>query len=243
MTVKMTRQGFLKEQLYSFAKWFYRHVPVLVLDPATSQQVRRYSQLADRQWVRRAMAGLNTFVLAAVLASWMGIAYRHHMRHLGGDSLFGRIVMFTTAASGSFSLCMVLFYSKWLYWFAGTSREDPGMSEYEIPLDKLKTAQRRPLLERYRAELLKRSFYPDERQSEEQERAERTAFRLLRRMAILIALGLWAVYLIAPGGAFGRLLQSGETLFDSPLVLSWIVIALIALPTLIRLWTEPDEPG
>jgi hypothetical protein len=149
--------------------------------------------------------------------------------------------MFTTAASGSLAVGMALFYSKGLYRLAGTSMEDRAMLEFGIPYDKLKTEQRGPLMERYRAELLKRCFYPDERQIADQERAERTAWGLLKRAAILIAVVVWAVYLLAPEGALGRLLQAAEMLLDSPLALTWMVIALIALPTLIRLWTEPDQ--
>jgi hypothetical protein len=227
--------------LYSVAERFYRHVPVVMLDSATLGQLKRFSQLADRRWVRRATAAMIVFTLAVVLATWMDTAHRHHVRHLEEDDLLSRIVLFTTAASGSFSVCMVLFYSKGLYRLAGSSMEDLGMLEYGIPYEKLTTAQRRPLAERNRMESLRRRFYPDERQIAEQERAERTAWGLLRRAAILMVVVIWAAYLVAPEGALGRLLQSAEVLLGSPLVLTWVVIALIALPTLIRLWTEPDQ--
>jgi hypothetical protein len=243
MSIKIMRQGFLRDWLYSSFQRFYRHFPVMALDPASFRRLRRVNQLADRQWVRRSLAALILFVLAITLVSWMGIAYQHHVHHLDEDFLFSRIVLLTTAVSGSFVVCMALFWAKGVYRLAGTSMEDPGMTEFGIPYDKLTTAQRWPLMERYRDELWKRCFYPDERQRVEQERAERTAFRLLRRTAILLAVVVWAVYLIAPEGSIGRLLQLGNTLLNSPLVLSWIVLSLIALPTLIRLWTEPDEAG
>ena len=243
MSVKIMRQGFLRDWLYSLFQRFYRHFPVVMHDPETFRRIQRYSQLADRQWVRRAMAALNAVVLVVTLASWMHSAYAHHMDYVCGDSLFSRIVLFTTAASGSFIVCISLFWAKGLYRLAGMGKEDPGMTEYGIPYYRLTTAQRRPLIERYRDELWKRRFYPDERQRVEQQRAELAAFRLLRRTAILMAVVVWAVYLIAPEGAIGRVLQLGKTLFDSPLVLSWMVLALLALPTLIRLWAEPDEPG
>jgi len=241
MSVKMLRRGFLRDRLFLLAQQFCHHVPVVVFDAATFQQVQRYCKKVDRQWVRRTMAALNVFVLVAVLASWMGIAYHHYLARLDGDSSFGRIVIFATAVSGSFSACMALFYSKWLYWLAGTSMDDLGLMEYGIPYCKLTATQRRPLMKRNRTELLKRCFYPDERQAANQHRAELAAFRLLRRTAILVAAGVWAAYLIAPARALGRLLQSGEILVDSPLFLSWLAIALVALPTLIRLWTEPDQ--
>jgi hypothetical protein len=243
MSVKIMRQGFLRDRLFSFFQRLNRHLPVVVWDGADFRRFQRYNQMADRRWVRRALTVLNLFVLAVALACWMGDVYEHHVRNLSGNLLFSRIVMFTTAVSEGFLVCMALFWANVLCRLAGMGKEDPSMLEYGIPYDKLKIEQRRPLVVRYRAELLKRCFYPDERQIAEQERAERMAFRLLRRTAILIAVVVWAVYLIAPEGAFGRLLQSAEILLHSPLIMTWMVIALLALPTLIWLWAEPGDAG
>jgi hypothetical protein len=227
--------------MYSVAERFYRHVPVVMLDPATLGQLKRFGLLVDRRWVRRATAALIIFTLAALLATWMDTAHRHHVRYLVEDDLLSRIVMFTTAASGSFTVGMALFFCKGSYRLAGSSTDDPGLTEYGIPYHRLTLAQRRSLAERNRTDWLRSRFYPDERQIAEQERAERTAWGLLKRAAILMVVAIWALYLIAPEGALGRLLQSAEVLLCSPLVLTWMVIALIALPTLIRLWNEPDQ--
>ena len=32
-------------------------------------------------------------------------------------------------------------------------------------------------------------------------------------------------------------------MMNSPLMLTWLLLVLIALPTLIRMWTEPDQVG
>ena len=53
----------------------------------------------------------------------------------------------------------------------------------------------------------------------------------------------WAAYLIAPARTFRWVLQWGRLMMNSPLMGTWLLMVLIALPMLIRMWTEPDEVG
>jgi hypothetical protein len=45
------------------------------------------------------------------------------------------------------------------------------------------------------------------------------------------------IYLLMPAGEWK------ESLMDSPIVISWLVVFVITLPAVIEMWTEPDEAG
>jgi hypothetical protein len=62
---------------------------------------------------------------------------------------------------------------------------------------------------------------------------------LLYRMVIAIVIVSWAAYLTVPERALGW----GGLMMKSPLMLTWLAMALIVLPILIRMWMEPDEVG
>jgi hypothetical protein len=138
---------------------------------------------------------------------------------------------------------ILLFWTNVTYMLAGSSTDDLAMLEYGMPYDKLTMSQRRKMLVRSRARMFECWFRADERQSLQLERAERIAYRLLRRTAMTIVILMWAAYLIAPERAFGWALQWGRLMMNSPLMLTWLLLVLIALPMLIRMWTEPDQVG
>jgi hypothetical protein len=231
------------EIAHPFAQWLSDHLPILVPEPATERRLRRWNQWADRQRTRRVLAALIVFLLAFVFAIWIGEAYLEHVRSGDGHGLFYRIVVFVTGASMGFQVGVVIFWSKVTYMLAGSSTEDLALLEYGMPYDKLTAPQRRKMLVRQRATMFVSCFRADERQSAEQERAERAAYRLLRRAVTVIVIVTWAAYLIVPERAFGWLLQWVGLMMKSPLMLTWLAMVLIALPVLIRLWTEPDGVG
>ena len=231
------------ERVHPFAQWLSYHLPIHVPGTATERRLRRWSQWVDRQIVRRAAVAMVVLVLAVVFACWTGEAYFDHVRHLDGSGLFHRIVAFVTAASMSFQVGMMLFWTNVAYMFAGSSTEDLAVLDYGVSYDKLTASQRREIAVRHRAKIFVRCFHADERQSVQLERAERTAYGLVRRAAAAIVIVIWAAYLIAPERALRWLLQRGGLMVNSPLMLTWLVMVLIALPMLIRMWTEPDEVG
>ena len=231
------------ERAHGFAQWLSDRLPILVPSPASERQMRLWGQWADRRRVRRTLAGMVVFVLALALVCWISTANIDHERFGDAHGLFHRIVALVTAASYSFQLGVMLFWSNLVYMFAGSSREDVAMLDYGVPYDKLTTAQRREMLVRQRAKMLVMCFRGDEQQSLQLERAERAAYRLLRRALVAIVIVAWAAYLIAPERVFRRLLQWGWLMRNDPLMLTWLAMGLIVLPVLIRLWVEPDEMG
>jgi hypothetical protein len=52
-----------------------------------------------------------------------------------------------------------------------------------------------------------------------------------------LAVVYWLGWDLLPVGRF----RAGWT--DSPVVLTWVLLLVLALPQMIRLWTEPDEVG
>ncbi|RSL16129.1 hypothetical protein EDE15_1638 [Edaphobacter aggregans] len=226
--------------LHPFAQWLSDHLPIVVPDPAVQRQFGRYNRWADRQSVRRALAVLTVLVFAVVLWGW---AYVESDDPLSVHRLPHRLAIFVTAMTWMFNMGMMLFFSKWMMAMAGSSVEERSVLEYGTSYDKLTPQERREMLLRYRAELFSQPFHPDEWQAAQHERAERTAFRLLRRSAVVVTVAGWAVYLMAPKVALGWWLRWRGLLVDSPLVLLWMTTALFLLPTLVRMWTLPDEVG
>jgi hypothetical protein len=222
-------------ELHSFAQWLSDHLPIVVPDPAVQRRFGRFDRWADRQSVRRALA-----VLTVVLFGW---AYIESEDHLDLHRLPHRLAIFLIAMTWTFNMGMMLFFSKWMLAMAGSSVEDRAVLEYETSYDKLTPQERREMLLRYRAELFSQPFHPDEWQTAQHERAERIAFRLLRRSAVVVTVAGWAVYLMAPKVSLGWWLRWRGLLVDSPLALLWMTMALFALPTLVRMWTEPDGVG
>jgi len=231
------------ERAHPLAQWLSDHLPIHVPGPAEERRLKRWSQWADRQIVRRAVVAMVVLVLVTVFACWTGEAYIERVRTLDVQGFFHRIVAFITAASMMFQVGILLFWTNLTYMIAGSSTEDLAMLEYGMPYDKLTMSQRRKMLVRSRARMYECWFRADERQSLQLERAERIAYRLLRRTAMAVVILLWAAYLIAPNGVFGWVLQWGRLMMNSPLMLTWLLLVLIALPMLIRMWTEPDGMG
>jgi len=68
-------------------------------------------------------------------------------------------------------------------------------------------------------------------------RAEGDAYRLLRPgLAIAIA-AYWAVCLLGPFAAIR------EPLAITAIAFTWLAVAVLVLPTMVRMWTQPNEIG
>jgi hypothetical protein len=240
MSDEVLHQGVSRKYGLLFAQWISKHWPIVVPDPTVQRRFGRYNRWADKQSVRRALAVFTVLVFAVVLFGW---AYIESEDHLDLHRLLHRLIIFLTAMTWTFNMGMMLFFSKWMLAMSGSSVEDRAVLEYGTSYDKLTPQERREMLLRYRVELLSQPFRPDEWQTAQHERAERTAFRLLRRSAVAVTVAGWAVYLMAPKIALGWWLRWRGLLVDSPLALLWMAMALFALPTLVRMWTQPDEVG
>jgi hypothetical protein len=231
------------EGTHPIARWFSDRLPIVVAGPETERRARRWNRWADRQIVRRSVAIFIVFFLAVVLAIWMGTYYKDHLGHMGEQDLFQRVTIFVGIVPVAIAMGNMLLWSKVVYTFAGSSTEDRAMLEYGLPYDKLTLEQRRRMVVQYRAEIWTRFFRSDERQDAQRERAERAAYRVLRWTVVAMVAMAWVAYLIVPERAFAWLMVWGRLLVSSPLMLTWLALAVIVLPVMIRMWMEPDEVG
>jgi hypothetical protein len=117
------------------------------------------------------------------------------------------------------------------------SLDDRANVRHGVNFDQLSDAEQKEILQRYRVwgYVVDPDMNPDERQTALRLRANDAAFRFLRKALPCFVAGYWMVYLWAPAG------QWRETLMDSPVLVMWLAVFVISLPSLIEMWTEPDE--
>jgi hypothetical protein len=108
-----------------------------------------------------------------------------------------------------------------------------------VNFDQLSDAEQNEILERYRVwgYIVDPELHLDERQMALRLRANDVAFRFLRKALPCLAAAYWMVYLWVPPG------NLRDALTDSPVLIMWLVIFVVTLPTIIVRWTEPDEAG
>ena len=109
--------------------------------------------------------------------------------------------------------------------------------EYGVEFDTLTEAQRRDVLRRFRVGTYLLSYLPDELDKAREAEANLRAYRILRRTLLPLALVYWLGWLSIPTGR----LRAAWT--DAPALFAWAAILVLALPHIIRMWTEPDDPS
>jgi hypothetical protein len=119
------------------------------------------------------------------------------------------------------------------------SLDDRAQVRHGVNFDELSEAEQKEILQRYRVwgYVVDPDRNPDERRIALRLHANEAAFRFLRVALPIFAAAYWMVYLWAPSGKWR------ETLTDSPVLIMWLVVFVLNLPTVIELWTEPDEAG
>jgi hypothetical protein len=119
------------------------------------------------------------------------------------------------------------------------SLDDRAQVRHGVNFDQLSDAEQKEILQRYRVwgYIIDPGRVPDERQRASRLGANDAAFRFLRVALPCFAAAYWMVYLWVPAGYWR------EKLMDSPVLIMWLVVFVISLPTLIEMWTEPDEIG
>jgi hypothetical protein len=115
--------------------------------------------------------------------------------------------------------------------------EDDALMQHGEPFDALTSEQRQQLLQQRSKDLLLGRIHRDEREAELRLAAEGTAYRLLRPGLVLVVAAYWAVCLLGPFAAVR------ETLAITGLAVTWIAVAVLVLPTMVRMWTQPNEVG
>jgi hypothetical protein len=121
--------------------------------------------------------------------------------------------------------------------FAQVSLEDRAFMEYGTEFDVLKEKQRGELFQRAVRDGLFGRVKVDEHEAERRLQAQGAAYRLLGPALAVFVAGYWAVCLFGPFEA------SRTPLAVTAVVVTWLSALVLAAPTMIRMWTQPDEPG
>jgi hypothetical protein len=115
--------------------------------------------------------------------------------------------------------------------------EDSAVMQYGAEFETLTEKQCEELYGQRFREFLAGRVRKDEREAELRLRSEGVAYRLLRPgLAVAIA-GYWAVCLLGPFAAVR------ETLAITAIAFTWLAVAVLVLPTMVRMWTQPNEIG
>jgi hypothetical protein len=114
---------------------------------------------------------------------------------------------------------------------------DSAVMRFGAEFEELTETEREELMRARSRELLLGKLQRDEREAELQARAERESYRLLRRgLAMLVAV-YWGVCLFGPFGGVR------PTLVLTAIGFTWLAVAVLGLPTMVRMWTQPNEVG
>jgi hypothetical protein len=115
--------------------------------------------------------------------------------------------------------------------------EDTAIMQHGAEFDELTHQQREHLFQRKLRDFILGRVHKDEREAELRLRAEGAAYRLLRPGLFIVVAGYWAVCLLGP---FAPVRQ---TLAITAIAVTWIAVAVLVLPTMVRMWTQPNEAG
>jgi hypothetical protein len=120
--------------------------------------------------------------------------------------------------------------------FAQVSLEDRAVIEYGAKFDALKAKQRGEVFQRAVRDGIFGRVKIDEHEAERRLRAQGAAYRLLGPALAVFVTAYWAVCLFGPFEA------TRSALAVTAVVVTWLAALVLAAPTMIRMWTQPDEP-
>jgi hypothetical protein len=120
--------------------------------------------------------------------------------------------------------------------FAQVSLEDRAVMEYGAEFDALKEKQRGEVFQQAVRDGILGRVTVDEHEAEQRLRAQGAAYRLLGPALVVFVAGYWAVCLLGPFAAMRTALAV------TAVVVTWLAALVLAAPTMIRMWTQPDEP-
>jgi hypothetical protein len=120
---------------------------------------------------------------------------------------------------------------------AQPSLEDSAILQYGLGFDALSEKQCDDLYQKRFMDFLLGRACKDEREAELRLRAEGAAYRLLRPALAIAVAGYWAVCLLGPFESIR------EPLAITAIAFTWLAVAVLVLPTMVRMWTQPNEVG
>ncbi len=209
--------------------WFWKNigfwfVPVKAgtLGPEQWAKVRRMSRTGKRRTRRLAFALLWAPVLACEIAV--------SLRVVRVDPWAGLI------STAWLAILLGLAVRALRIGFAQVSLEDRAEIEYGVEFEALKEKQRGEVFQRAVRDGLFGRVKVDEHEAELRLQAQGAAYRLLGPALLVFVTGYWAVCLFGPFAA------TRSALAVTAVVVTWLAALVLAAPTMIRMWTQPDEP-
>ncbi len=115
--------------------------------------------------------------------------------------------------------------------------EDSAIMQFGSELEMLTERQCEELYERRFRDFLLGRACKDEREAELRLKAEGAAYRLLRPGLVVVVAAYWAICLLGPFKAIREPLAITASAF------TWLAVAVLVLPTMVRMWTQPNEVG
>jgi hypothetical protein len=126
---------------------------------------------------------------------------------------------------------------KWQRTITVTSLDDRAMHEYGVEFEQTTPAQQKDLLNRYRVGTFLLGYFPDEYEEAQERESHLRAYEVLRFLLPAIAVLYWLGWRLLPVGGVRAAWTNG------PVVLTWLILFVLALPQMLRMWTEPDDPN
>ncbi|HEY6852452.1 MAG TPA: hypothetical protein VI320_40355 [Terracidiphilus sp.] len=115
--------------------------------------------------------------------------------------------------------------------------EDSALLHFGVAFDALSNRQREELFQRRFRNFIFGRLHIDEREAELRQRAEVAAYRLLRPGLAVVGAVYWAICLLGPFEPVRG------TLIVTAVTYTWLAVAILVLPAMIRMWTQPNEAG
>jgi hypothetical protein len=115
--------------------------------------------------------------------------------------------------------------------------EDSALLQFGLTFDALSNRQREELFQRRFRNFIFGRLHVDEREAELRMRSEVAAYRLLRPGLVIVGAAYWGVCLLGPFESVRG------TLVVTAVAYTWLAVAILVLPTMIRMWTQPNEAG
>jgi hypothetical protein len=115
--------------------------------------------------------------------------------------------------------------------------EDSAAMQFGVGFNALSSQEREELFQRRFRDLILGRVRKDEREAELRLRAEGAAYRLLRPGMVIAVAAYWAVCL------FGPFEPIRGALIVTSIAFTWFAVAVLVMPTMVRMWTQPNEAG
>jgi hypothetical protein len=189
---------------------------------ALSKEFREAMRSRTRRWRR---------VQVALFFFWMGMGLLEAGRPLSFGTLGIRSLPYIWVLGQIFKVW------EWQRSIPVSSLDDRSVLEHGVEFEGLREPEQKELLRRYQVGTYRMGYLPDEREGEQERRLHVQAYAVLRRLLPVIAVIYWVGWQLLPLG------RMRDRWTDGPVVMTWVLLLVLALPQMIRMWTEPDEVG